>query len=143
MIATITAETRMHRIMLIATLLLLGACATHKQETLLEQTLDAYEAEIRWGDIGAAMRYIDPELLKENPPSELQLARYQQVRVSGYDELDTEVVSDTEIRQRVRIRLINVHTQVERSVMDEQVWRFDPVAERWWLQSGLPEIVEP
>lgn len=148
MIASIITETRMRKIMLIQIMLimlglLLSACATHKQESVLNQTLDAYEAEIRWGDMGAAMRYLDPELLKKSPPTELQLARYKQVRISGYDELGTEIISSTEIRQKVRIHLINVHTQVERIVMDNQVWRYDPKAERWWLHSGLPEIVGP
>lgn len=132
----------MRRITLMVSATLLAGCAAQQMQTTLEQTLDAYEAEIRWGDIAAAARYIDPEQLRTDPPGTLQLARYRQVRVSGYEELGIQSVSDTEVHQRVRIGLINLHTQVERSVIDEQVWTWDPAAEHWWLQSGLPEIVE-
>lgn len=126
---------------LLAATALLAACASHRRDTLLEQTLDAYAAEVRWGNIAATTSYIDPEQLKEHAPSELQLKRFQHVRVSGYDELGSQRVGDTEFRQKVRIGLINIHTQSERQVVDEQIWRYDPTAQRWWLESGLPEIV--
>lgn len=128
-------------LLLAAFVLTLGGCATQSKNTLLEQTLNAYASTIRWGDIASAMEYIDPEVLKANPPSELQLARYKHVRVSGYETKGPQPVSETEVRQRVVIGLINIHTQTQRDVVDNQVWKYDPVAEHWWLESGLPRIV--
>lgn len=125
-----------------AVMLVLGGCATQGKDTLLDKTLNAYASTIRWGDIASAMEYIDPEVLKSRPPSELQLARYKHVRVSGYETNGPQPVSETEVRQRVVIGLINIHTQTQRDVIDNQVWKYDPVAERWWLESGLPKIVQ-
>lgn len=126
---------------LLAATVLLAACANHRRNTLLEQTLSGYAAEVRWGNIAATTSYMDPEQLAEHPPSELQLKRFEHVRVSGYDELGSQRISDTEFRQKVKIGLINIHSQHERHVVDQQVWRYDPTAERWLLESGLPEIV--
>lgn len=121
-------------------ILLLAGCATQGKETLLTQTLNAYESTIRWGDLASAAQYIDPEVLATRPPTQLELARYQQVRVSGYSTDGPVPVSETEVRQRVLIGLINVHTQRQRDIVDDQVWRFDESAQRWWLMSGLPDI---
>ena len=131
---------RIRHLSLAAVALALAACASHTRETSLEQTLNAYAGTIRWGNMASAMEYIDPEVLKTNPPTQLQLARYQHVRVSGYDTAGPVPVSETEVRQRVQIGLINVHTQHQRSIIDNQVWKYDPQAQRWWLESGLPDI---
>lgn len=135
-----TMHRRLRLFLLTVALLVVAGCATHTKETQLEQTLNAYAATIRWGDIASSMQYIDPEVLKARPPSQLELSRFQQVKVSGYDVSGPQPVSDTEVHQRAVIGLINVHTQTERTVIDNQVWRYDPVAERWWLMSGLPQI---
>ncbi|MGA7298464.1 MAG: hypothetical protein WBW92_13285 [Rhodanobacteraceae bacterium] len=128
-------------LLLVAAVLSLAGCATRTKESLLDQTLNAYAGTIRWGSIASAAEYIDPAVLKNNPPSELQLARYQHVRVSGYETNGPQPVSETEVHQRVVIGLINVHTQTQRSIIDNQVWKFDPESKRWWLESGLPKIV--
>lgn len=131
---------RLRLFLLLAAAALVAGCASHTRETLLTQTLNAYESTIRWGDVASAMQFIDPEVLEKSPPSELQLARYQQVRISGYSTDGPVPVSETEVRQRVVIGLINVHTQRQREVVDDQLWRYDPDGEHWWLMTGLPDI---
>jgi len=42
----------------------------------------------------------------------------------------------------VRISLVNIHTQAERSVIDHQTWHYDEKAKHWWLTSGLPNITQ-
>lgn len=121
---------------------LLAGCATNKVENLLTQTLDSYAATLRWGDFESALQYVDPAVLKANPPTDLELARYRQVRVSMYDASSVQPVSETEVRQRVMIGIINQHTQRERAVVDNQTWKYDAVTNRWWLQTGLPKIVD-
>jgi hypothetical protein len=49
-------------------------------------------------------------------------------------------VSETEVRQTVEIGLVNINTQAARSVVDNQIWRYDEVQKRWWLTTGLPDI---
>lgn len=129
------------RLLLFAAILLVAGCASHTKETALDQTLNAYASAIRWGNIPSALQYVNPDVLKTSPPSELQMARYQHVRVSGYDTNGPQPVSETEVHQRVVIGLINVHTQTQRDVIDNQVWKYNPETEHWWLESGLPKIV--
>ena len=42
--------------------------------------------------------------------------------------------------QVVELRVVNRNTQVERIITDRQKWRWDAVAKRWWLVSGLPDL---
>lgn len=130
-------------LMAASVLLVVTGCATESmrsKQTVLDETLRSYAATIRWGDIEQAQAFIEPRLRAERPPSALDLARYRQVRITGYDAGQVQPVGEGEVRQTVRIDLVNVNTQAARSILDHQVWRHDEVARRWWLVSGLPDI---
>lgn len=134
----------MHRLRLpiaLMALALVAGCAANQRRDSMTTTLNAYAATLRWGDFTRAVDFVDPAYREAHPLTPLQLARYKQVRVAGYDEGEGPVpVSETEIRQTVKIGLINRHTQHERFVIDHQVWKWDPQAKRWWLETGLPDI---
>jgi hypothetical protein len=136
----------MHRpltALLLAATVALGACANKEirsKANILEQTLRSYAATIRWGDIGQATSFIEPKVLAEHPPSQLDLERLKQVRVSAYEEQPPVPVGENEVRQTVQIELINVNTQTTRSIVDRQVWKYDEATKHWWLTSGLPDI---
>ena len=128
---------------LAATLLALGACANteiRSRETLLDETLRSYAATMRWGDITEVQAFLDPAQRAANPPSSIDLARFGQVQVSGYEAQPPVPVNESEVHQVVQIDLVNVNTQAARSVVDHQVWRFDEATKHWWLVSGLPDI---
>ena len=121
--------------------LLCAGCATRQRSDSLIHTLDAYASTLRWGDFQSALQFVDPKVLAAHPPSALDLARYQQVRVTGYDEGAGPVPDgENQVRQVVQISLVNLNTQAERTVIDRQRWRYDPEKKRWWLVSGLPDI---
>lgn len=136
----------MHRLRLSIVILALGlmaGCAANQRSDSLTTTLNAYGATLRWGDFAHALEYVDPVYREAHPLTPLQLARYKQVRVAGYDAGGGPApVSDTVVRQSVKISLINHHTQGERFVIDHQTWKWDVEAERWWLESGLPDITQ-
>jgi len=120
---------------------LLGGCGTIKnQQTLLQNTLEAYAAVIRWGNFDEAAAFVDPDVLKQHPISALDMERYHQVQVTGYLEQKAMPVGENEVRQLVEIGLVNVNSQAARSIIDRQLWRWDPKIKRWWLVSGLPDI---
>ncbi|HET7268430.1 MAG TPA: hypothetical protein VFJ15_09995 [Oleiagrimonas sp.] len=132
---------RLRLILVIVALTLLAGCAGQQRQNTLTDTLNAYASTLRWGDFSHAQAFVDPDYLEAHPPTPLQMARYKQVRVAGYDAGAGPIpVSDTEVRQTVKIGLINRHTQGERFIVDQQTWRWDPEAARWWLESGLPDI---
>lgn len=123
--------------------LLLAGCATKTRSDALTTTLKAYGSTLRWGDFRSAAQFVDPAVRAAHPLTPLQLARYQQVRVSEYDDGAGPVPSgDFDVQQTVLINLVNIHTQSERSVVDHQRWHYDEQAKRWWLTSGLPDITQ-
>ncbi|HEX6832353.1 MAG TPA: hypothetical protein VF132_02365 [Rudaea sp.] len=126
----------------IAATVLLPGCDTKSDKDLLQTTLETYAATIRWGNFDDAAGFVDPETLKEHPITPLDIARYRQVRVTAYNEQPYRPVNDTEVRQVVEIGIVNNNTQVMRSLVDRQLWRYDAKAKRWWLVSGLPDITQ-
>ena len=134
----------MRRILIVvAAVVLLAGCATAQRKDALTSTLNTYAATLRWGNFQSALKFVDPKVLETNPPTSLDMARYQQVRVSDYDEgAGPSVVAENEVQQVVQLHLINIHTQSERTVIDRQTWRYDPEAKHWWLTSGLPNVTQ-
>jgi hypothetical protein len=125
-------------------LLALGGCATDQRKDQLTTTLDAYASTVRWGDFNQAQQFIDPKVREAHPVSSLDMARYQQYKVSGYDEDNGPIPNGQfEVHQTVKINLVNVNTQAERTVVDHQTWRFDETSKHWYLESGLPDISQP
>lgn len=121
--------------------LLCSGCATDQRNQALITTLNAYASTLRWGDFQSALQFVDPKLRQSQAPTPLDLARYEQVRVTGYDDGAGPVPDgENRVRQVVQIGLVNLNTQAERTVIDRQSWRYDPQTKRWWLTSGLPDI---
>jgi endonuclease YncB( thermonuclease family) len=132
---------RIPHILLVLSILLLAACATQERSRSLTTTLSAYGGVLRWGDFASAAQFIDPKVRAEHPLSELDRARYKQVRVTEYDDGSGPVpISPTEVQQTVRLSVVNIHTPAERTVIDRQTWHYDEQARHWWLTSGLPDI---
>lgn len=110
------------------------------REKLLTETLRTYAATIRWGSIEQAESFVDPAWRAAHPLTELELARYRQVRFTGYNDRAPVAIDDFEVHQTVEIDLVNVNTQEARSIIDRQVWKFDKAKKAWTLHSGLPDI---
>jgi hypothetical protein len=132
------------RILLVVALtVLLAACAVEKmrnKETILEETLKTYAATIRWSDMTQAVAFVDPKYRAAHPLTPLELARYKQVQVTAYNDSPAVPISENEVRQVVEIGLVNINTQTARSIVDNQVWRYDEAEKHWWLTTGLPDI---
>ena len=135
-----TLTRRLARPFALVLLALLVACGGGGKRSPLEQTLYTYSSVIRWSEFDKALAYLDPEVQARSPMSSVELERLKQYQVSGYDVRSSENVGDAEYLQVVEIRVVNRHTQAERSLTDRQRWRWDAEAKRWWLVSGLPDF---
>lgn len=120
--------------------MVLAACATPGQRSPRDQLLYDYVSAVRWSDFDAAAKFLDPELLARKPMTSLELERYKQFQVSGYEVKSASEPAEGEYAQVVEIRVVNRHTQVEKIITDRQQWRWDAEAKRWWLVSGLPDL---
>jgi hypothetical protein len=143
-VTLLSGESSMRRILimlgLLATLPLAG-CATQKRSDTLTTTLNAYASTLRWGDFASGAQFIEPKMRLAHPVSAFDKSLYQQVRVSDYDSGAGPVpLDDADVQQTVKIGLINVHTQSERTIVDHQTWHYDEKTRHWWLTSGLPDI---
>lgn len=117
---------RILSILVVLSVLSLAGCATKTREDALTTTLTAYASTVRWGDFQSAAQFIEPAALAAHPLSKLELARYQQVKVSEYDAGAGPVpTGDFDMQQTAQISLVNLHTQIERTIVDHQTWHYD------------------
>jgi len=127
---------------LIAVLFGLAGCASMGTEgNKLDEAQLAWSGAIRWGDFEGATNLIDPTLRDKNPPTPVELERYKQVQISSYRDVgaSADLKGGSAVRD-IQIGVINRHTQAERSLRYREQWRWDPVARRWWVTSGLPDL---
>jgi hypothetical protein len=129
--------------------LLLALCAgcgemmsKHSEGQSLETTLQAYANVVRWGDFEQAVIFVDPQTLKDHPLSSIDMERYKQMKVASYNEQPPVPAGPHEVRQIVEIGVVNINTQVERSIIDKQLWRYEEKKKHWYLVSGLPDLTQ-
>ncbi len=126
---------------ILAGCVLLAGCATDRRNTTLTATLNAYGSTVRWGDFASAERFVDPKVREAHPLTPIELSRFKQYRVSDYDDGQGPVpTGENEAQQVVRLGIVNLNTQAERTLVDKQTWHYDPKARHWWLTSGLPDL---
>jgi hypothetical protein len=117
----------------------LSGCATTNQASALQQAQYAWSAAIRWGDFEGAWNLVDPGYRARHPLTDLELARYEQVQISAYQDL-AERATETDAQRQVEIGVVNRHTLAERRVRYSERWRWDPEAKAWWIVDGLPDL---
>ena len=121
--------------------LAVGCAATDQRTRSLQETLDAYEKLIRWGDFGAAMIFLHPDHMPKAREAELIMERFEQVQINGYTVVSQSPAADENtFLQTAEVSFANRHNMVVRSIDDHQVWRWNVDRERWMLTSGLPDI---
>ncbi|MGX5729368.1 hypothetical protein ACWKWK_02425 [Pseudoxanthomonas beigongshangi] len=128
-------------LMLVLMVVAFGAqAAGGRQKGKLEQAQNAYAAAIRWGDFESAWSFVEPAYAEAHPMGEFELRRYEQIQVSGYRDLSSSVEPDDVVVRLIEVRVINRHTQAERTLRYRERWRWDAGAKRWWLAGGLPDF---
>ena len=114
------------RLLLLLSLLVLAGCPNGTRPPKPDSLLTDYGVAIRWNEFDDALDF--------------ERERFKQIQVTGYEVKDRDVAADGSVEQTVEIRLVNRNTQIERSVIDHQRWRYDPATKRLWLTSGLPDF---
>ena len=119
---------------------LITACPKTKEETDLSETLLQYDTVIRWAQWDAAVDFIAPDYLAEHPVTRLDLDRLRLFRVTQYMVRSAVPFDEGKgLIQVVEIKMFNKNQARERSIIDEQEWKYDEERERWLLHSGLPD----
>jgi hypothetical protein len=127
-------------ILLAGMTVLLSACPQTKAEKDLSLTLQQYETIVRWAQWDAAADFISREYMEEHPVTRLDLDRLRLFRVTQYAVRSSVPVDEgLGLVQVVEIRMFNKNQAKERTVIDEQHWKYNEESQRWKLHSGLPD----
>jgi len=119
---------------------LLTACPETKEDKDLSETLLQYDTVIRWAQWDAAVDFLAPEYLEEHPVSRLDLDRLRLFRVTQYMVRSAVPIDEGKgLIQVVEIKMFNKNQARERTITDEQLWKYDEELQRWQLHSGLPD----
>jgi len=119
---------------------LLSGCPQTKEEKGLSETLLQYETIVRWAQWDAATDFVSPEYLAEHPISRLDLDRLRLFRVTQYLVRSSAPVDEGNgLMKVVEIKMFNKNQARERSIINEQYWKYNELTERWQLHSGLPD----
>ena len=117
-----------------------NASSASKAQKSLDANLASYQLAVRWNDFEAAIGSLDPTIVREEGYSENIEAQFKNYQVTGYTLKSIAWPNELSYMQRVEIRYIEINTQIEKILVDKQSWRYDAVAKRWWLVSGLPKL---
>ena len=118
----------------------LSACIPGQLEKSRAEAFRQYEIIVRWSQWDAAADFISPEFLEENPITRLELDRLRLFKVSQYTIRSANVLDEgMTATQVVEIKMFSTTQGTERSIIDEQLWRFDESSQRWRLHSPLPD----
>ena len=129
------------RAVAVVLMLVLAACGgMGGKRTPRDAMLYEYVSAVRWSDFDRALGFVDPLTLATDPVDSIELERFKQFQVTGYDVRTSSEPAEGRYEQVVEIRMVNKHTQAEKMLLDRQVWRWDEEGGRWWLVSGLPNL---
>ena len=125
--------------LIIAAVILVG-CATTKKDTRMDAlsiTADKYQSAIRWGLYDIADNLREAGGVIDNSTIE----RLKKIKVTEYKSIHKDVSKDgTEAKYVIEIKYYNIDYMLEKTLIDKQVWKYDPEKKAWSLQSGLPEF---
>jgi hypothetical protein len=125
---------------LVAITFFLAGCPSNPVDKSRGETFKQYETIIRWSQWDAAADFIAPEYLAEHPISRLDMDRLRLFRVTAYTVRSNEIFDEgMTARQVVEIKMFNANQAVERTIINEQEWRYHENVKRWLLHSGLPD----
>lgn len=119
---------------------LITGCPQTREDKDLSETLKQYETIVRWAQWDAAVNFISMEYQQEHPITRLELDRLRLFRVTQYLVRSSTPIDDGNgLIQIVEIRMFNKNQARERSIIDEQHWKYNEETERWKLHSSLPD----
>ena len=119
---------------------MVAACTGNQVAESRGEAFKQYETIVRWSQWDAAADFLAPEYLQDNPITRLDMDRLRLFRVTAYTIRSTGIYDEgLTVRQTVEIKMFNKNQGVERTIVDDQEWRYNEQAQRWLLHSGLPD----
>lgn len=93
-----------------------------------------YEVLVRWGDIEKAQHF-NMNLTTE------KLEQFSNIQVTSYEVVQSPVlVNETKATQTILLGYVLKDSQVQRQLMDNQVWEYNKENEQWMITSDVPKF---
>jgi len=128
-----------YALILFVCLALTAGCAAYsdmKRQDDFSETTKSYEKMIFWSNYDTADSFRDPQEREIHPAD---IDELKDIKVTSYSVKKVSVSEDqAEVRQTVEIGYYRVDEVTLKTLRDQQVWVYNPMAKRWYLQSGLP-----
>ena len=120
---------------------ILAGCTSNERAYRFQKAVESYNKQIRWGNFMGALAMVHESARPDPQRMRFLLNRYEQVQVTGYATIGRRATPNTnDFIEVMELRIVNRHTQRERVIQDEQVWRYFEEEGVWWQMSGLPDI---
>ena len=130
----------MHRIIYsILLALALSGCAAvddSKKTITYDKALWKYETAIRWVDFSTAnsLRRLEDSSAYTPDPNTLR-----NIKVTSYKVINkTESEDHAEVRLTVEIIYYNDRSMKLATIIDNQIWKYDPAIKGWYITTPLP-----
>jgi hypothetical protein len=125
---------------LLAAAVLLTSCQTIREkrdEMKLDDLLKVYEENLRWGSLPNIYNFLDADLRKQTPvPEKLEI-----VQVTRVHRLTPVAhISETSATLTISIDYVFEDEQVERTLVDEQVWVQQDESGEWFRANSIPRF---
>jgi hypothetical protein len=131
---------RLLSLLVLLAALSLAGCVPPQLDKSRSEAFRQYEIIVRWSQWDAAADFVSPEYLVDHPITRLQMDRLRLFRVTQYTIRSVNVIEDgMAATQVVEIKMFNTNQGLERTIIDEQMWRYEEASQRWRLHSPLPD----
>ena len=130
----------MHRIIYSVLLALsLSGCAAvddSKKTITYDKALWKYETAIRWVDFGTANSL---RRLEDSSAYSPDLKTLQHIKVTSYNVVNKVMSEDhAEVQLAVEVVYYNDRSMKLITIVDNQVWKYDPAIKNWYITTPLP-----
>lgn len=128
------------KILSLLCVLVLVGCATYQrqqQKDRFEDITEAYGNAIRWGKFEVANGFRADTETEKKPDFEY----LKNIRVTSYELKAVNVSGDgNTVQLDVEIEYYSIDRFIEKTIIDNQVWKYDTEAGTWSLHGELPDF---
>ncbi|NOR40058.1 MAG: hypothetical protein GQ537_02460 [Gammaproteobacteria bacterium] len=130
----------MHRIIYSVLLAMaLSGCAAvddSKKTITYDKAMWKYETAIRWVDFGTANSL---RRLEDSSAYSPDLKTLQHIKVTSYNVVNKVMSEDhAEVQLAVEVVYYNDRSMRLITIVDNQVWKYDPAIKNWYITTPLP-----
>ena len=119
---------------------LLAGCQTVKEksdEMKLDKLLKTYDETLRWGNLSNIYNFLDADLRKQaSVPEDLEMVKVTKVRRLT----PIAPISETAVTLTISIDYVLEDEQVERTLVDKQVWEQHDETGEWFRANPIPRF---